>query len=146
MFSVNRFFIKLSICCLSVASFSLAYAEVNYQEQIKTYVRCEALQNVVASILSDSEEEFFQHELHHAANDSNVIAKHLTRIGDYREEVLDELYLIYLDEFQNDLLKRAENGEANLFMQDARPQLDRCEELNELQADIIQRSKEEDQS
>ena len=122
--------------------FSLsAWAEgFDYYEHINKYAKCEAIQNVAANILSESEEEFYRHEYHHASLDSRIVALEFARAGNYQEEVVDELYDAYLSEYKQIL---SENDNVDNFMQALRPHIAKCKELNEMQEDIIQRKKEE---
>ena len=67
---------------------------------VKKYVKCEAVQNVAANISSESEEEFYQHELHFASLDSRAIALEFARAGNYSPAEVEELYGTYLDEYR----------------------------------------------
>ncbi|MFK7793849.1 MAG: hypothetical protein AB8B89_00730 [Gammaproteobacteria bacterium] len=112
----------------------------DYYAHMNKYAKCEALQNVVANIASESEQEFYQHELHHASLDSRIIALEFAKAGRYEKGLVDELYLTYLDEYR-DLLKKSE--EVEVFVASLSPHVEKCRELNEMQVDIILRKREE---
>lgn len=112
----------------------------DYYAHINKYTKCEALQNVVANIESESEQEFYQHASHHASLDSRIIALELASAGNYEEGMVDELYFTYLDEYR-DLLKNSEEVEA--FAASLKPHVAKCRQLNEMQEDIIRRKREE---
>lgn len=112
----------------------------DYYAHINKYTKCEALQNVVANIASESEQEFYQHESHHASLDSRIIALEFAKAGNYEEGMVDELYFTYLDEYRN-LLEKSE--EVEVFAASLKPHAEKCRQLNEMQEDIIRRKREE---
>ncbi|MDW3095636.1 MAG: hypothetical protein R8G33_08185 [Gammaproteobacteria bacterium] len=112
----------------------------DYYEHINKYTKCEAVQNVVANILSETEEKFYQHESHHASLDSRIIALEFARAGKYEEGLIDELYHTYLDAYR-DLLEQSEDVEK--FTASLKPQVTKCKKLNEMQEDILRRKRQE---
>ena len=127
---------------LFLSLFQSAYAEgFDYYAHINEYTKCEALQNVIANISSESEQEFYRHESHHASLDSRIIALEFAKAGNYEESVVDELYGTYLDEHR-EMLKKSEDIE--VFAASLRPHAEKCQQLNEMQEDIIRRKREED--
>ncbi len=137
-------FKSISIQVLAFMSISFCqniFAEgFDYYAHINKYSKCEAVQNVVANILSESEEEFYQHEYHHASLDSRIIAIEFAKAGKYEEGLIDELYYTYLDEYRS-LLKESEDVEK--FVSSLRPEVAKCEKLNEMQEDILRRKRQE---
>ena len=126
---------------LFLSLFQSAYAEgFDYYAHINKYTKCEALQNVIANISSESEQEFYRHESHHASLDSRIIALEFAKAGNYEESVVDELYGTYLDEYR-EMLKKSEDIE--VFAASLRTHAEKCQQLNEMQEDIIRRKREE---
>ena len=125
---------------LIVTPFIITHA-IDYQAQIKKYAQCEALQNVVANVLSQSEEEYLKHELHLAAKDSRIVMQEFVRVSGIAPEFAEELYAVYLDEYRKALIPNGQDNQLDLFIGNIRPQLNNCKELNEIQADIINRHK-----
>ena len=111
----------------------------DYYAHINKYIKCEALQNVIANISSQSEQEFYQHESHYASLDSRTIALEFAKAGKYEEGLLDELYNTYLDEYR-DLLKQSDD--VDVFRASLLPGAEKCRKLNEMQEDIIQRKRQ----
>ena len=129
-------------------SISLAFISVHavhaegfdYYPHIKKYAKCEAVQNVMANIISESEEEFYQHELHHASIDSRIVALEFARAGQYKEGLVDELYNTYLDEYRSQL---RQGDDVDKFVAALRPLVNKCQQLNEMQSDVIARKKQQ---
>ena len=120
----------------------LAYSYDNY-ELIKRYVKCAALQNVVANILSNSEEEFYRHDLHRSAQDSTIVAKELVNTSRrYSQSMMNDLYATYLEEYRRIVQSDEQGEDLSFFLNSVRPQVEQCKRHNELQADIIQRKKQ----
>lgn len=107
---------------------------------VKKYVKCEAVQNVAANISSESEEEFYQHELHFASLDSRTIALEFARAGNYSPAEVEELYGTYLDEYRATL---NESEDADEFLKSLTPQVKKCRQLNEMQKDILERKRKQ---
>ncbi len=118
-------YLTLSILFFAESSFAAGF---DYYAHINKYTKCEALQNVVANISSESEQQFFQHESHHDSLDSRIIALELAKAGNYQQGLVEELYSTYLDEYR-DLLKQSEDVE--VFAASLRPQAEKCRQLNE---------------
>ena len=117
--------------------------EFDYLSQIKKYIKCESVLNVSANVLSESEEDFYQHEFHHASIDSRIVALELARVGGYSAEQVDELFYVYLSEYRDALQESEENNELETFMEKLRPVIGECERLIAMQSDIIARWKKE---
>ena len=113
----------------------------DYLGQIKKYVKCEAVQNVAANILSESKEEFHNHELNHASLDSRIVAMKFAKAGDYTPEQVNELYYEYVSEYRSVLQESKDQTEVDNFLDSLGPQLDECEKLIAMQSDIIEREK-----
>ena len=127
---------------LFLSLFQSAYAEgFDYYAHLNKYTKCEALQNVIANISSESEQEFYRHESHHASLDSRIIALEFAKAGNHEESVVNELYGTYLDEYR-EMLKKSEDIE--VFAASLRTHAEKCQQLNEMQEDIIRRKREED--
>ena len=119
----------------------LVFAGPDNFNNIKKYAKCAALQNIVANILSETEQDFYRHEYHHAAQDSMIVAMEFVRISEYSKATLDELYGLYLDEYHKLLLPEQDSNNVAVFVENLRPQITQCKYLNELQADIIRKIK-----
>ena len=132
--------ICISMLLVSVLTSALYADGFDYYAHINKYVKCEAVQNVMANITSESEQEFYQHELHHASLDSRMIAMEFARVGKYKQGLVDELYHTYLDEYRSELKK---NEEVEEFVAALKPQVKKCQRLNEMQSDIISRKKQQ---
>lgn len=132
---------RLIIIAVAVSAQHAPAGEFDYMGQIKKYVKCEAVQNVAANILSKSEEEFHQHELNHASLDSRIVAMELARAGGYTSEHIDELYYVYLSEYRKILQASENQEEVDSFLKSLGPQIEKCEDLIEMQADIIEQKK-----
>jgi hypothetical protein len=113
-----------------------------YYAHINKYTKCEALQNVLANILSESEQEFYQHEAHHDSLDSRIVALEFAGASNYKESLVDELYASYLDEYRA-LLKESEDVE--VFAASLKLPAEKCHQLNEMQADIILRKRKQNE-
>ena len=96
---------------------SVVMAETSgYYDHIKKYVKCAALQNIVANILSPTEENYYRHELQHDAQDSIIIAMELVKVRDeYARETVDEFYDIYLDEYRKLIASEQDNQGVGLL-------------------------------
>jgi hypothetical protein len=136
-----KFFINVN-CLLVLLAFSQSInaGEFDYYAHINKYTKCEALQNVIANILSQSEQEFYQHESHYASLDSRIIALEFAKAGNHEKWLVNELYYTYLDEYRA-LLKQSEDVE--VFAASLRPHAEKCRQLNEIQEDIIRRKREQ---
>jgi len=130
-------YLMVIILFFTKSSFAAGF---DYYAHINKYTKCEALQNVVANISSESEQDFYQHESHHASLDSRIIALELAKAGKYEEWLVDELYSTYLDEYR-DLLKQSED--VSVFAASLKPHAEKCRQLNEMQEDIIRRKREQ---
>lgn len=141
-YKCDKFNKHISLCiCYALISVTVltVYADgFDYFAQIKKYTKCEAVQNVMANILSESEQEFYQHELHYASLDSRIVALELAKAGGYQAEHIDELFLTYLNEYRNQL---EQNEEVDTFIAALRPHVKKCRRLNEMQKDIIERKR-----
>ena len=122
----------------SILSCNLYAEGFDYYAHIKKYVKCEAVQNVAANISSESEEEFYQHELHFASLDSRQIALEFARAGNYSPQEVEELYVTYLDEYRAIL---SESEDVDKFLKSLSPQVTKCRKLNDMQKDLLQRNK-----
>ena len=119
------------------------YAEgFDYYAHINKYTKCEALQNVLANILSESEQEFYQHESHHDSLDSRIIALEFAGAGNYEESLVDELYSSFLDEYRV-LLQESEDVE--VFAASLRSPAKKCHQVNEMQEDVMRRKREQNE-
>ena len=125
----------LCICLNSIFA-----EEFDYYSHINKYAKCEAVQNVMANIASESEEEFYQHELHHASLDSRIVALEFAKAGQYEKELVAELYNTYLDEYRKQL---RESQDVEVFVAALRPYVTQCQRLNEMQSDVISRVKQQ---
>lgn len=125
---------------LTIISQEVLSEGFDYKVHIEKYMKCEAVQNVAANILSQSEQEFYQHELHNASLDSRIVALELARAGNYNEELVDELYNTYLTEYRKSL---SESEGVEKFINSLRLQVDRCKQLNAMQEDIVRRKKQQ---
>ncbi len=108
--------------------------EFDYYPYIAKYARCEAIQNVMANVASESEQEFFQHALHHASLASRKIALAFAKAGSYPAGMVDELYQTYLDEYRQQLRS---NAQAESLIAALRPYVKKCQHLLDMQADLI---------
>ena len=110
------------------------------QEQIKIFVRCEALHNTTAEVLSQSEDEYKQHPLHKEALNSGAIVLEYVDTGHYDDVGLGDLYLEYKNEFE-ELYRKNENDPQRVrFLKALDSEISSCQNLNELQKDIIDRN------
>ena len=117
------------------------YAEgFDYFAHINKYTKCEALQNVIANISSESEQDFYQHESHHDSLDSRIIALEFAGAGNYKESLVNKLYASYLDEYRV-LLK--ESDDVDMFAASLKSPAKKCRQLNEMQEDVIRRKREQ---
>lgn len=112
----------------------------DFYAQVNKYAKCEAVLNVMANILSDSEEEFYRHEFHHASLDSRVIALEFAKAGDLETGLVDEIFATYLDEYRNQL---EINDDVEKFIAALRPYAKTCRRLNAMQSDVIARKKQQ---
>ncbi len=112
----------------------------DYYAQVNKYAKCEAVLNVMANILSESEQAFYQHELHHASLDARIVALEFAKAGNYQEQVVNEIFTTYLDEYRNQLKL---NEDVEKFIAALRPHVKKCQQLNAMQSDIIKRKKTE---
>jgi hypothetical protein len=110
-------------------------------EQVKIYVRCEALMNTTAEVLSESEQEYLQHPLHKEALNSHIVVLELLNSGDFNEIGLGDLYLEYRTEFENIFQKNENDPQRVRFLETLDSEIASCQGLNEMQKDIIDRSK-----
>lgn len=130
----------IGIALISLNAGTVLAEEFDYYAHINKYVKCEAIQNVVANIVSESEQEFYQHELHHASLDSRIVALEFAKAGNYKEAMVAELYNTYLDEYRSQL-KGSQDVEK--FVAALRPHVSTCQRLNDMQSDIIERKKQQ---
>lgn len=112
----------------------------DFYAHVNKYAKCEAVQNVMANISSESEQEFYQHELHHASLDSRIVALEFARAGKYEEGLVDELYNTYLDEYREEL---KESKDVDKFVAALHPYIKECRRLNAMQSDVIARKKQQ---
>ena len=127
---------------MPVVIFQSTYADDSARlEQIKIYVRCEALMNTTAEILSESAEEYEQHALHQEALNSRIVVLEYIRSGDFNKDGLGDLYLKYKTEFEDVFQKNETDPERNQFLDTLDSEIASCQGLNELQKDIIDRVK-----
>ncbi|MEM8844209.1 MAG: hypothetical protein AAGB35_04115 [Pseudomonadota bacterium] len=111
-------------------------------EQIKLYIKCEALMNTMAEALSDSEEEYKQHPLAQEANNSRIIVFEFIRSGEFNEDGLGDLYVDYKSDFESLLMRNENDSQRTKFLDSLDKEIENCYALNELQEDIIVRNKE----
>ncbi len=127
-----------------VLSFVMSHAVqaegFDYYAQVNKYAKCEAVLNVMANILSESEEEFYNHEQHHASLDARVVALELAKAGNFEQAMVGEIYNTYLNEYR-DQLKLSEDVEKFIVL--LRPHVKKCRRLNDMQSDIIARKKKQ---
>ena len=139
--------IKFQVAAIIILHFiytSFVVAEgFDYLSQVKKYVKCEAVFNVAANISSKSEEEFYEHELHHASIDARIIALELAKVGKISAEQVNELFYAYLNEYRKVLEEREANNQLDDFINLLNPVVGQCEQLNAMQQDILQRKKEQ---
>lgn len=140
---IIKFIFVISLMSIFLCGQTVLSEGFDYLKQVKKYVKCEAVLNVTANVLSASEEEFYQHEAHHASIDSRIIALEFARVGGHSVEEVDELFYLYLTEYRNVLQEKEANDELESFISSLRPLSEDCEELNAMQEDIIARRKEE---
>lgn len=134
-------FLSISMLALLVllqSAFAEDYARL---EQIKIYVRCEALLNTTAEVLSESEQEYQQHPLHREAMNSRIVVLEFLNSGDFSEIGLGDLYLEYKTEFENIFQKNENDPQRKQFFETLDSEIASCQGLNEMQKDIIDRSK-----
>lgn len=112
----------------------------DFYAHVNKYTKCEAVQNVMANISSESEQEFYQHELHHASLDSRIVALEFARAGQYEEGLVDELYNTYLDEYRKQL---KDSQDVDKFVAALHPHVKECRRLNAMQSDVIARKKQQ---
>ena len=135
LFKINYFLIVLCICINPIIAEGF-----DYYLHINKYTKCEAVQNVMANIASESEQEFYQHELHHASLDSRIVALEFAKAGQYEEGLVAELYNTYLDEYRKQL---KESQDVEVFVAALQPYVQECERLNDMQLDVITRVKQQ---
>ena len=131
-----RMYFALVVILLVILASKIKAEGFDHFEYVKKYTKCEAIQNVAANISSQSEEEFFQHELHFSSLDSRVIAMEFARAGKYQEADVEELYAAYLSEYKEVISK---TEDVQVFLSSLQPDVKKCKQLNEMQKDILQR-------
>lgn len=123
-----------SYACICFIFSAVQAQEFDYYPYIAKYAKCEAIQNVMANVASESEQEFFQHALHHASLASRKIALAFAKAGNYQEGMVDEIYQTYLGEYRQQLRS---NAQAENLVAALRPQVKKCQRLLDMQADLI---------
>jgi len=86
-----NFVISLLFVLLSSSSAVYAENEDTY-EMVDSFAECAAIQNVLAMIVSKSEEEYLNHFLHQAANGALITAMEFSDFGGYKEDLVEVLY------------------------------------------------------
>jgi hypothetical protein len=127
----------LALLVLLQSAFAEGFARL---EQIKIYVRCEALLNTTAEVLSESEQEYQQHPLHKEAMNSRIVVLEFLNSGDFSDIGLGDLYLEYKTEFEDVFRKNENDPQRKQFLATLDTEISSCEGLNEMQKDIIDRS------
>lgn len=134
----KRLFLN-GICVVLITMSNSVLAEgFDYYAQVNKYAKCEAILNVMANILSESEQEFYNHELHHASLDARVVALEFAKAGKYEQAMVGEIYNTYLDEYRDQLKL---NEDVEKFISALRPHVKKCRRLNDMQSDVIARKK-----
>ena len=133
IFSISMF----ALLVLLQPVFAEGYARI---DQIKIYVRCEALLNTTAEVLSESEQEYRQHPLHKEAINSRIVVLEFLNSGDFNDIGLGDLYLEYKTEFEDIFQKNENDPQREQFLATLDSEIASCQGLNEMQKDIIDRS------
>lgn len=127
----------LSVLILTQLSINTQAESFDYQAQINKYLDCQALQHVLANILSENEQSFQNNEYYQSGLDSRVIADELARVAKIRPQDIQEIYSTYLHEYRNVLADSQSNADYEQFLASLLSHVKRCLALNELQSDII---------
>ena len=131
----------ISVLLLSHACVCAATEGFDYQTQINKYLDCQALQHVLANILSEDEQSFQNNEYYLSGLESRLVADQLARVAQIEPQYVQDIYAAYLDEYRRVLAGSQENAEYQQFLTSVLAHVKRCLALNELQADIIRNAK-----
>lgn len=82
----------LFVIAATLCAKSISLADIDNYENLKKYMKCAVLQNVVANILSETEKDFYQHNYHQAARDSMIVAMEFVKISEHSKDTVDRLY------------------------------------------------------
>ena len=118
--------------------------EIDYEKVSDAFAECSALQNTLASLISNNQQEFENHTLHHAANDALIVASDFAQAGGLDEGIVKTQYDFHYAKFQDML--NASTTDNELFAEKAKPIIDKCASLNDIQTQLIsERQKQNEQ-
>lgn len=109
--------------------------ETDYEKVSEAFAECSALQNTLASLISNNQQEFENHTLHHAANDALIVASDFAQAGGLDEGIVKTQYDFHYARFQDML--NASTTDNELFAEEAKPIIDKCASLNDIQTQLI---------
>ena len=113
----------------------------DYQSQVNKYLDCQALQHVLANILSEDEQSFQSNDYYVSGLEPRLVADELARVAKIDPQLVQEIYTTYLGEYRVVLAGREDNADYQQFLSSLLSNVKRCLALNELQADIIRDAK-----
>ena len=109
--------------------------EIDYEKLSDAFAECSALQNTLASLISNNQQEFENHSLHHAANDALIVASDFAQAGGLEQGIVKTQYDSHYARFQSMLNESTTDNE--LFAAEAKPIIDKCASLNNIQTQLI---------
>ncbi len=107
----------------------------DYLEIARAFAECAALQNTLADLATDSEQEFENHSLHKSAVDAITVAGDFARVGGHDSAVVETEYDSHIERFHG-MLSQGEQAHKR-FAEQVQPIVQRCSALHRIQAALI---------
>lgn len=109
--------------------------ETDYLIISEAFAECAALQNTLADIASENEDEYKNHMLHHSASDAITIATDFSLLAGQSKEHVQFNYQHHISRFIS-MLEKSTDGYQR-FAVEVRPIIKKCAALNTIQTGLI---------
>ena len=116
--------------------------DIDYYDMADSFSKCAALNDVMARMITTTEEEFIEHVLHMNSNGARVVALDMAIAGGYKKELVESLYEGHYAKFR-DLVETSYAAGKSNALEDLQPEMEQCTILQEFQAEYIKEKRKQ---